>query len=118
MPTFNQLAELTHEELKLMLQNRDSKNVVTDPLERFIIYTTIIAQEENRIINIKFIQAQSHQSFYCCNQAVKKLIDDDWISLSINQQDKRNRELLPTKKSLESVRTYEGARANSIINIM
>jgi len=72
MSITNQLVELTHEELQLMVQNLDSKDVVTSPLERFIMYSTIIAQEEGRTINIKYIQAQSHQSFYRCNQAVKK----------------------------------------------
>jgi len=96
MPITNQLVELTHEELQLMVQKLDSKDVVTSPLERFIMYSTIIAQEESRTINIKYIQAQSHQSFYRCNQAVKKLIKDDWIAASINQQDKRNTDLLPT----------------------
>ena len=115
MSITNQLIELTHEELQLMVQNLDSKDVVTSPLERFITYSTIIAQEEGRTINIKYIQAQSHQSFYRCNQAVKKLIEDDWIAVSINQQDKRNTDLLPTKKSSQLVKAYEGARANSLI---
>jgi len=115
MLIINQLVELTHEELQLMVQKLDSKDVVTSPLERFIMYSTIIAQEESRTINIKYIQAQSHQSFYRCNQAVKKLIEDDWIAGSTNQQDKRNTDLLPTKKSSQLVKAYEGARANSLI---
>ncbi len=115
MPITNQLAELTHEELQLMVQKLDSKDVVTSPLERFIMYSTIIAQEESRTINIKYIQAQSHQSFYRCNQAVKKLIEDNWIAASTNQQDKRNTDLLPTKKCSQLVKAYEGAKANSLI---
>lgn len=115
MPITNQLIELTHEELQLMVQNLDSKNVVSDLLERFIIYTAIIAQKESRTINIKFIQAQSHQSFYRCNHAVKKLIKGGWVAGSINLLDKRNTDLLPTKKSIELVKTYEGAKANSLI---
>lgn len=115
MPITNQLLELTHEELQMMVQNIDSKDVVSDPLERFIIYSTIIAQIESKTINIKFIQAQSHQSFYRCNQAVKKLIEDDWISVCTNLKDKRNTDLLPTKKSKELVIAFEGARANSLI---
>ena len=113
----NQLVELTQEELQLMVQNIDSKDVVSKPLERFIIYSAIVAAETGRTINIKYIQAQSHQSFYRCSQAVKKLIDDDWIFSSINLQDKRNTDLLPTKKSIELVKAYEGARANSLIQI-
>ena len=115
MSITNQLIELTQEELQLMVQNIDSTDVVSSPLDRYIIYSTIIAQEEGRTINIKYIQAQSHQSFYRCNQAVKKLIEDDWIAASINQQDKRNIDLLPTKKCIELVKAYEGARANSLI---
>lgn len=115
MPTVNKLVELSHEELQLMVQNRYSKDVITDPLERFIIYTTIIAQQESRTINIKFIQAQSHRSFYHCNQSVKKLIKDAWIVESINLQDKRNKNLLPTQKCIDLVKAYEGARANSLI---
>jgi DNA-binding MarR family transcriptional regulator len=115
MPIINQLVELTHEELQLMVQNLDSKDVVSNPLERFIIYSSIIAAEEGSKINIKYIQAQSHQSFYRCSQAVKKLIKDDWISESINKKDKRNKDLLPTKKSSQLVKAYEGARANSFI---
>ena len=115
MPITDQLVELTHEELQLLVQNRYSKDVITDPLERFIIYSTIIAQDEGRTINIKFIQAQSHRSFYHCNQAVKKLIKDAWIVESINQQDKRNTDLLPTKKCIYLVHAYERARANSLI---
>ena len=111
----NQLIELTQEELQLMVQNLDSKNVVSDLLERFIIYTAIIAQKESRTINIKFIQAQSQQSFYRCNHAVKKLIEGGWVAGSVNLQDKRNTDLLPTKKSIELVKTYEGAKANSLI---
>ena len=115
MPSTIQLVELTLEELQLMVQNLDSKDVVSNPLERFIIYSSIIAEEEGSTINIKFIQAQSHQSFYRCSQAVKKLIKDDWISESINEKDKRNKDLLPTKKSSQLVKAYEGARANSLI---
>jgi DNA-binding MarR family transcriptional regulator len=115
MPITNQLAELTHEELQLMVQNLDYKDVVASPLERYIMYSTIIAQEEGRTINIKYIQAQSHQSFYRCNQAVKKLIEDNWIAASTNQQDKRNTDLLPTKKCSQLVKAYEGAKANSLI---
>ena len=115
MPITNQLVELTHEELQLMVQNLDSKDVVSNPLERFILYSSIIAAEESSTINIKYIQAQSHQSFYLCNQAVKKLIKDGWVSESINEKDKRNIDLLPTKKSIELVKAYEGARANSLI---
>ena len=111
----HQFVELTHEELQLMVQNLDSKDVVSNPLERFIMYSSIINLEEGSTINIKYIQAQSHQSFYRCNQAVKKLIKDDWIAASINQQDKRNTDLLPTKKSSQLVKAYEGARANSLI---
>jgi len=111
----NQLVELTQEELQLMVQNIDSKDVVSKPLERFIIYSAIVAAETGRTINIKYIQAQSHQSFYRCSQAVQKLIKDDWISESINEKDKRNIDLLPTKKSIELVKAYEGARANSFI---
>ena len=115
MSITDQLVELTHEELQLMVQNLDSKDVVSSPLDRYIIYSTIIAQEEGRTINIKYIQAQSHQSFYRCNQAVRKLIKGGWIAGSINQQDKRNTDLLPTKKCIELVKAYEGARANSLI---
>ena len=111
----NQLVELTYEELQLMVQNLDSKDVVSNPLERFIIYSAIIAAETGRTININYIQAQSHQSFYRCSLAVKKLIKDDWISESINEKDKRNIDLVPTKKSIELVKAYEGARANSFI---
>lgn len=115
MPITNQLVELTHEELQLMVQNLDSKDVVSNPLERFIIYSSIIAAEEGSTINIKYIQAQSHQSFYRCNQAVRKLIEGGWIAGSINQQDKRNTDLLPTKKCSQLVKAYEAARANSLI---
>ena len=115
MPIINQLVELTHEELQLMVQNLDSKDVTSNPLERFIMYSSIIAAEEGSTINIKYIQAQSHQSFYRCNQAVRKLIKDDWISERINEKDKRNKNILPTKKCIELVKAYEGARANSLI---
>ena len=115
MRIIHQLVELTHEELQLMVQNLDSKDVVSNPLERFIIYSAIIAAETGRTITIKYIQAQSHQSFYRCSQAVKKLIKDDWISESINEKDKRNIDLLPTEKCTELVQAYEGARANSLI---
>jgi len=115
MSITNQLIVLTQKELQLMVHNLDSKDVVSNPLERFILYSSIIAAEEGSTINIKYIQAQSHQSFYRCNQAVKKLIEDDWIAVSINQQDKRNTDLLPTKKSSRLVKAYEGARANSLI---
>ena len=107
--------ELTYEELQLMLRNLDSKNVVSSPLERFIIYASIISKNENKTINIKYIQAQSHQSFYRCNQAIKKLISDDWILENINLQDKRNKNLLPTKKCIALVRAYEDVRAYSLI---
>ena len=43
MSITNQLVELTHEELQLMVQNLDSKDVVSNPLERFIMYSSIIA---------------------------------------------------------------------------
>ena len=115
MPITNQLVELTHEELQLMVQNLDSKDVVSNPLERFIMYSSIINLEEGSTINIKYIQAQSHQSFYLCNQAVRKLIKDGWISESIDQKDKRNKNILPTEKCKELVKAYEGARANSLI---
>ena len=115
MPITNQLVELTHEELQLMVQNLDSKDVVSNPLERFIMYSSIITTEEGSTINIKYIQAQSHQSFYRCNLAVKKLIKGGWVSESINEKDKRNKNILPTKKCIELVEAYEGARANSLI---
>lgn len=115
MTTVNKLVELTLEELQLMIQNLDSKNVISDPLERFIIYSVIISQKASRTINIKFIQAQSQQSFYRCNQAIKKLNEGGWVAGRINQQDKRNTDLLPTKKCSELVKAYEGARANSLI---
>jgi len=113
----NQMLELTNEELQLMVQNLDSKDVVSNPLERFIIYSSIINLEEGSTINIKYIQAQSHQSFYRCNQAVRKLIKDDWISERINKKDKRNKDILPTKKCIELVKAYEEARVNSLIQI-
>ena len=115
MPITHQLVELTHEELQLMVQNLDSKDVVSNPLERFIMYSSIIAAEEGSAINIKYIQAQSHQSFYRCNLAVRKLIKDGWISESINEKDKRNKNILPTEKNIDLVKAYEGARANSLI---
>ena len=115
MPITNQLVELTHEELQLMVQNLDSKDVVSNPLERFIMYSSIIAAEEGSTINIKYIQAQSHQSFYRCNLAVKKLIKGGWVSESINEKDKRNKNILPTERCIELVNAYEGARANSLI---
>jgi len=111
----HQFVELTHEELQLMVQNLDSKDVVSNTLERFIMYSSIINLEEGSTINIKYIQAQSHQSFYLCSQAVKKLIKDDWISESINEKDKRNKNILPTKRCIKLVKAYEGARANSLI---
>ena len=111
----HQFVELTHEELQLMVQNLDSKDVVSNTLERFIMYSSIINFEEGSTINIKYIQAQSHQSFYRCSQAVKKLIKDDWISESINEKDKRNKNILPTKRCIKLVKAYEGARANSLI---
>lgn len=52
MPITNQLVELTHEELQLMVQNLDSKDVVSNPLERFIMYSSIINLEEGS--NIKY----------------------------------------------------------------
>ena len=116
MSITDQLVELTHEELQLMVQNLDSKDVVSNPLERFIMYSSIISAEEGSTINIKYIQAQSHQSFYRCNQAVRKLIKGGWVSESINEKDKRNKNILPTKKCIELVKAYEGARANSLIN--
>ena len=111
----HQFVELTHEELQLMVQNLDSKDVVSNTLERFIMYSSIINLEEGSTINIKYIQAQSHQSFYRCSQAVKKLIKDDWICESINEKDKRNKNILPTERSIKLVKAYEGARANSLI---
>jgi len=45
MPITHQLVELTHEELQLMVQNLDSKDVVSSSLERFIIYATIISKK-------------------------------------------------------------------------
>ncbi|MDB0009651.1 hypothetical protein N9E65_00325 [Gammaproteobacteria bacterium] len=115
MTIANMFLELTFEELQLMLRNIGSETMVSNPLERFIIYATIIAKNENKTINIKYIQAQSQHSFYHCNQAIKRLLKNDWISESINLQDKRNINLLPTKKSLELVRAYEEIRANSLV---
>ena len=115
MPITHQLVELTHEELQLMVQNLDSKDVVSNTLERFIMYSSIINLEEGSTINIKYIQAQSHQSFYRCSQAVKKLIKGGWVSESINEKDKRNKNILPTKRCIKLVKAYEGARANSLI---
>jgi len=111
----HQFVELTHEELQLMVQNLDSKDVVSNPLERFIMYSSIIAAKESSTINIKYIQAESHQSFYRCSQAVKKLIKGGWVSESINEKDKRNKNILPTKRCIKLVKAYEGARANSLI---
>ena len=115
MSITDQLVELTHEELQLMVQNLDSKDVVSNPLERFIMYSSIIAAEEGSTINIKYIQAQSHQSFYRCNQAIKKLIKGGWVSESIDEKDKRNKNILHTKKCIELVKAYEEAKANSLI---
>ena len=111
----HQFVELTHEELQLMVQNLDSKDVVSNTLERFIMYSSIINFEEGSTINIKYIQAESHQSFYRCSQAVKKLIKGGWVSESINEKDKRNKNILPTKRCIKLVKAYEGARANSLI---
>ena len=111
----HQFVELTHEELQLMVQNLDSKDVVSNTLERFIMYSSIINLEEGSTINIKYIQAESHQSFYRCSQAVKKLIKGGWVSESINEKDKRNKNILPTKRCIKLVKAYEGARANSLI---
>ena len=115
MTMTNMFLELTYEELQLMLRNTYSKTVVSNPLERFIIYATIIAKNKNKTINIKYIVAQSQQSFYHCNQATKRLLKNEWISESINLQDKRNKNLLPTEKSYELVRAYEEIRANSLV---
>ena len=115
MPLANMFLHLTYEELQLMLRNLDSKLVVSSHIERFIIYATIISKNENKKINIKYIQSQSQQSFYHCNRAIKKLIENGWISESINLKDKRNINLLPTKKSIDLVRAYEDIRANSLI---
>jgi len=115
MPIANMFLHLTYEELQLMLRNLDSKMVVSSHIERFIIYATIISKNENKDINIKYIQNQSQQSFYHCNRAVKKLIENGWISESINLKDKRNINLLPTKKSIDLVRAYEDIKANSLI---
>lgn len=115
MSIVNMFLHLTYEEVQLMLRNLDSKLVVSSSLERFIIYATIISKNENKKINIKYIQSQSQQSFYHCNRAIKKLIENGWISESINLKDKRNINLLPTKKSIDLVRAYEDIRANSLI---
>lgn len=115
MSIVNMFLHLTYEEVQLMLRNLDSKLVVSSSLERFIIYATIISKNENKKINIKYIQSQSQRSFYHCNRAIKKLIENGWISESINLKDKRNINLLPTKKSIDLVRAYEDIRANSLI---
>ena len=115
MPLANMFLHLTYEELQLMLRNLDSKLVVSSHIERFIIYATIISKNENKKINIKYIQNQSQQSFYHCNRAIKKLIENGWISESIDKKDKRNINLLPTKKSIDLVRAYEDIKANSLI---
>jgi DNA-binding MarR family transcriptional regulator len=114
MGVTNMFLEITFEELQLMLRNIVSETVVSNHLERFIIYAAIIAKNENKTINVKYIQAESQQSFYHCNQAIKRLIKNEWISESINLQDKRNKNLLPTQKSLELVKAYEEIRANSL----
>jgi len=115
MPLANMFLHLTYEELQLMLRNLDSKLVVSSHIERFIIYATIISKNENKKINIKYIQSQSQQSFYHCNRAIKKLIENGWIYESIDINDKRNINLLPTKKSIHLVRAYEDSKANSLI---
>ena len=115
MPLANMFMDLTYEELQLMLRNLDSKLVVSSHIERFIIYASIISKNENKKINIKYIQNQSQQSFYHCNRAVKKLIENGWIYESIDINDKRNINLLPTKKSIDLVRAYEDIKANSLI---
>ena len=115
MPINNMFLEITYEELQLMLRNIDSETFVSNQLERFIIYATIIAKNENKTINVKYIQAESQQSFYHCNQAIKRLTKNEWVSESINMQDKRNKNLLPTQKSLGLVRAYEEIRANSLV---
>jgi len=115
MPIIKQFIELTLEELQLLVQNEGSSSVVSDPLERFIIYSTVSAQQEGRTINIKYIQAKSHRSFYRCNKAVKKLIKNGWISERTNQKDKRNKDLIAKQISITLVRDYESAKAGSLI---
>ena len=115
MQTAYWFLELTYEELQLMLRNLNSRAVVSNPLERFVIYSAIISKRENKTINTKYIQSQSRQSFYRCNRAIKKLIRNGWISENIDLEDKRNKNLLPTEKSLKLVTAYEEIRANSLV---
>jgi len=112
----NDMLQLTFADLKLMIQNRDSKLVITDQLSRYILYASYLSMKESSFLNEKKIQAECKQSFYVCNKSIQVLKDGGWILEEINSQDRRIKNILPTKKAINSILAYEQIKINSLLS--
>ena len=110
MSQIDKLFLITLKELELIVKNLHSRNIISDPLERYIAYASIGAELHSQSLSVKYIQAQSQQSFYVCNLAVKSLKAGGWVIEKVNKKDKRIKDILPTNKCRALISAYEEAK--------
>ena len=114
MSDIDHLINLTRKELQLFLVTASSSDMITDPLQRFILYSVLDAKASNASINTKILTSESQQSFYRCNQAIDYLIGGDWLLAQTDPSDKRSKMLLPAEKTHKLIEAYEAIKIRTL----
>jgi hypothetical protein len=110
------LIGLTLQELEFFLVSPRSTGIVTDTLQRFILYTVMHEEvmEGQSKWNTKNLMAKSHQSFYQCNHAIDALMLGGWVIAKTDPDDKRCNIFFTTAKAQILIAAYESIKVNTL----
>jgi hypothetical protein len=111
----NALIRLTRTELEFLIAAPRRSEILTNKLERYFLYVIMDGKANCEPINLKTLQSFSKKSFYHCDKAVKKLIDEGWVISKTNYLDKRSKVFLPTQKATKLVKAFEAIKYNTLI---
>ena len=115
----HKLFAMTHKELELLVvELKDSRQIVTDVYERYVVYESYKRFFKNEEpLNLKWIQSTLKLSFPKVKKIVDDLIENNYLIPMQSTKDKRVINLLPTDKLKKGVELFEMMKMNELFEL-
>ena len=107
---------MTHKELEqLVVTFQNSRDIVTDVYERYLVYEAYKRYVENEPpFNLKWIESTFKLSFPKVLSLVNNLVTNGYLAKEKSHNDKRVINLKPTKKLIDGIELFESMKMNEL----
>lgn len=107
---------LTHKELEqLVVTFQNSRDIVTDVYERYLVYESYKRYVENKQpFNLKWIESTLKLSFPKVLSLTNNLVSNGYLVKEKSQNDKRVINLKPTMKLIKGLELFESMKMNEL----